>query len=112
MTANINQKSLAHSTGTFSAYVACVKNGVCWCWEETGSNVRALPEMTDTGGDRETGENADLSTHVERRFSRRHQRRGVHWSNTLASAHPINSPNLPQRKYTWGRGEEDTAAES
>ena len=110
MTANINQKSLAYSTGTFSAYVACVKNGV-W-WEETGSNVRALPEMTDTGGDRETGENADLSTrHVERRFSRRHQRRGVRWSNTLASAHPINSPNLPQRKYAWGSGEEETAAE-
>ena len=42
MTANIELKSLAHSTGTFSAYVACVKNGV-W-WEETGSNVRALPD--------------------------------------------------------------------
>ena len=42
MTANIDQKSLGHSTGTVFAYVARVKNGV-W-WEETGSNVRALPD--------------------------------------------------------------------
>ena len=108
MTANINQKNLAYSTGTLSAYVACVKNGV-W-WEETGSNVRALP---DDGYRRRSRDEARTRTyrHVERRFSRRHQRRGVHWSNTLASAHPINSPNLPQRKYAWGSGEEETAAE-
>lgn len=41
----ISSRRLAHGTGTVSAYVAGVKNGVWWEEEEeTGSNVRALPD--------------------------------------------------------------------
>ena len=56
----ISSTSLAHSTGAFCAYVACVKMA------SAGGKKRAATcvpyQSTDAGGDRETGENADLWT--------------------------------------------------
>ena len=58
----ISSRRLAHGTGTVSAYVACVKNGVWWEEEETGSNVRALPDDGSRRRSRHEARTRDLST--------------------------------------------------
>ena len=106
----ISSRRLAHGTGTVSAYVAGVKNGVWWEEEEeTGSNVRALPD-DGAGGDRDTRRERGLSTCGAASLSATPTAwRALVLHLSLCTSHQFSKPS--PEKIRLGSGEEETAAE-
>ena len=107
----ISSWRLAHGTGTVSAYVACVKNGVWWEEEETGSNVRALPDDGSRRRSRHEARTRDLSTSGAASLSATPTAwRALVLYLSLCTSHQFSKPS--PEKIRLGSGEEETAAES